>query len=85
MAIYIPTIFFITAFAYFLLVWGYNIRHHLVIFMASLMCMGLAIYSAVNGVQDWNNFVTVFYSAVNFAIGAYFMIGSAMDVMKEGL
>ena len=67
-----PTTFFISAVAYFLLVWGYRIKDYVVIWLGSIMCMGLAIWIATQGVQDYNNFLTVILSSINFALGAYF-------------
>ena len=74
MAIYIPTIFFISAVAYFLLVWGIRIKDFIVIWLGSILCLGLGIFIATQGVQDFNNFLTVMLSSINFALGAYFGI-----------
>jgi len=81
MAIYIPTIFFISAVAYFLLVWGLTIKDFVVIWLGSILCLGLGIFIATQGVQDFNNFLTLILSSINFALGAYFGLRGTYELL----
>jgi len=81
MAIYIPTIFFISVVAYFLLVWGIRIKDFIVIWLGSILCLGLGIFIATQGVQDFNNFLTVMLSSINFALGAYFGLRGTYELL----
>ena len=81
MAIYIPTIFFISAVAYFLLVWGIRIKDFIVIWLGSILCLGLGIFIATQGVQDFNNFLTVMLSSINFALGVYFGLRGTYELL----
>ena len=77
----IPAVMFISAVAYFFLAWGYRIKDFLVIWMGSLLCLGLGIFISIQGVQELNNFLTVLVSAANFALGAYFGIRSVYELL----
>ena len=81
MAIYIPTIFFMSAVAYFLLVWGLTIKDFVVIWLGSILCLGLGIFMATQGIQDFNNFLTVMLSSINFALGAYFGLRGTYELL----
>jgi hypothetical protein len=77
----IPTVMFISVVAYFYLAWGYRIKDFLVIWMGSLLCLGLGIFIATQGVQELNNFLTVMLSSTNFALGAYFGLRSIYELL----
>ena len=77
----IPAVMFISAVAYFFLAWGYRIKDFLVIWMGSLLCLGLGIFIATQGVQELNNFLTVMLSSANFALGAYFGLRSIYELL----
>jgi hypothetical protein len=81
MAIYIPTIFFISVVAYFLLVWGIRIKDFVVIWLGSILCLGLGLFIATQGVQDFNNFLTVMLSSINFSLGAYFGLRGIYELL----
>tara|TARA_R100001244_G_scaffold14580_1_gene16138 strand:+ start:248 stop:508 length:261 start_codon:yes stop_codon:yes gene_type:complete len=81
MTIYIPTIFFLSAVAYFLLVWGLTIKDFVVIWLGSMLCLGLGIFIATQGVQDFNNFLTVMLSSINFSLGAYFGLRGTYELL----
>ena len=79
--IYIPAVMFVSAIAYFFLIWGYQIKDFVVIWLGALLCFGLGIFISTQGIQEINNFLTIMLSSANFALGAYFSLRSIYELL----
>lgn len=77
---YLPTIIFFFVAAIGLLAWGHSIKDYVVIFLGSILCFGIAIYTSTQGIQNMNNFLTTIFAVTNFALGAYFSVRGAYEL-----
>lgn len=75
-------IYLVSILAYAILFIGFAFRNVIILLFASLLMFPLSVYTFVNGMDIWNNFVTTAFSAVTLGIAAYVGICSGVEMME---
>lgn len=85
MVVYIPAIYFIIFLAYAILFLCVLTKNKVGGVLIGMFLMVLSIYTFVNGVNEMNNFVTTFFSALTFAFGVYSSFDAGYNLIMEGM
>jgi len=79
----VPAIYLAIVVIYTILVLGFLSRNTTILILAGFGMMGISVYTAINGLDGFKNFLIVIFSIVNFAVGAYISAMISMELLKN--
>lgn len=78
----IPTIYLIIIVAYIFLSLGFMTRSPPILLLSCFLLFGISVFIFKEGMDNFNNTLTMLFAGVNFGIASYISLKSTFEVMK---
>lgn len=76
-------IYFIVLISWVLLIIGININDYPMVAFSGILMLVIGVFIMINGLDVFNNTLTIAFAAVNIGMGGYVMMRGAYEIYKE--
>jgi len=78
----IPTIYLVISVAYILFLVSVFMESEIITILTGMLMMAISVFIFINGIDIFNNFVSVMIAGVTFGLGSYIAVRSSIELIK---